>query len=142
MRAAYIWPMSMMISIPFTLPDVYQGLAEGHGRLSADEHGLILEYRIEDAVFGVVKSGVRVIRLGFDEIDDVEFVDRWYRRRLIIQLHSMRAIADFPASKSGRIILKIKNPSRQRTRELCSFVSLQISEERLRRLERDYLADS
>jgi hypothetical protein len=114
---------------------VYQGLAEGHGRLSADEHGLILEYRIEDAVFGVVKSGVRSIRFGFDEIDDVEFIDHWYRRRLIIQLHSMRALVDFPTSKSGRIILKIKNPSRQRTRELCSFVSLQISEERLRQLD-------
>lgn len=127
--------MQAIMSIPFTLPDVYQGLAEGHGRLSADEHGLVLEYRIEDALVGLVKSAVREIRIAYDDIDDIEFIDRWYRRRVVIQLHHMRAIADFPAAKSGRIILKIPRTARERARELFSFSSLRISEARLRQIE-------
>ena len=121
--------MRAIISIPFTLPDVYQGLAEGHGRLSADEQGLMLEYRIEDALVGVVKSAVREIRIAYDDID------RWYRRRVVIQLHHMRAVADFPAAKSGRIILKISRAARERARELFSYSSLRISEARLRQFE-------
>ncbi|MDX9757621.1 MAG: hypothetical protein RBU27_00525 [Bacteroidota bacterium] len=127
--------MRAIISIPFTLPDVYQGLAEGHGRLSADEQGLMLEYRIEDALVGVVKSAVREIRIAYDDIDDIAFIDRWYRRRVVIQLHHMRAIADFPAAKSGRIILKISRAARERARELFSYSSLRISEARLRQFE-------
>lgn len=62
--------MNMRISILFTLPEVYQGLAEGHGRASVDERGLHLEYRIEDAVFGMLKSRVHELHIPFKEIAD------------------------------------------------------------------------
>lgn len=126
--------MNMHLSIPFTLASVYQGLAEAHGRVHVDERGLRIEYRVEDAVFGFVKSRVRELDIPFDEIDDVEFSDKWYGRRLVLHLHSLQSVADFPGSKSGRIVLKIARAHRQRTREFYSFLSLQISEERLRRI--------
>jgi hypothetical protein len=126
--------MTTRISIPFTLASLYQGLAEAHGRAHVDEHGLNIEYRVEDAVFGIVKSRVRELHIPFEEIDDVEFRDRWWGRRLIFHLHSLHSAADFPGSKAGRIMLKIERVHRQRAREFLSFLSLQISEERLRRI--------
>ncbi len=126
--------MTRRISIPFTLASVYQGLAEAHGRVQVDEEGLHLEYRVEDAVFGIMKSRVRELEIPFDDIDDVEFRDKWYGRQLIFHLHSLRSVEDFPSSKSGRIVLKIARNHRERTREFYSFLSLQISEARLRRI--------
>ncbi|MFZ1731811.1 MAG: hypothetical protein WBQ23_16045 [Bacteroidota bacterium] len=126
--------MTTRISIPFKLASLYQGLAEAHGRAHVDEHGLRIEYRIEDAVFGFVKTRVRELHIPFEEIDDVEFRDHWWGRRLIFHLHSLHSVADFPDSKEGRIVLKIKRDLRQRAREFHSFLSLQVSEEKLRRL--------
>ncbi|MBE0645334.1 MAG: hypothetical protein IH600_14725 [Bacteroidetes bacterium] len=128
--------MATRISIPFTLPEVYQGLAAAHGRIYVDDSGLRLEYRVEDAVFGVIKSRVRDLRIPFEEIDDIQFLDRWYRRRFVVQLHSLKLLADFPNSKSGRIVLKIARAQRLRMREFCSHLTLLISEEQLRRLDR------
>lgn len=136
--------MTVRISIPFTLPEVYQGLAEGHGRASVDERGLHLEYRIEDAVFGVLKSRVHEMNIPFEDIDDILFSDYWYRRRIVVHLRSMRSLANLPTSKSGRIDLKIARASRGRAREFFSYLSLQMSEERIRQLDRsdELLADN
>ncbi len=128
--------MTTRISIPFTLASLYQGLAEAHGRAHVDENGFHIEYRVEDSVFGVLKSRVRELHIPFDEIDEVIFIDRWYRRRLVLHFHSMHSAADFPASKAGRLELKVARPHRQRAREFHSFLFLQISEERLRQLDR------
>ncbi len=128
--------MTTRISIPFTLASLYQGLAEAHGRAHVDEDGFRIEYRVEDSVFGVIKSRVRELRIPFDDIADIEFIDRWYRRRLVIHLHSLHSVADFPASRSGRIELKIARAHRRHVREFHSHLTLQISEARLRRIER------
>ncbi len=136
--------MNIRISIPFTLPEVYQGLAEGHGRASVDEQGLHLEYRIEDAVVGMLKSRVHELHIPFAEIDDILFSDHWYRRRIVVHLQSMHSLADLPTSKSGRIEMKIAREHRGRAREFFSYLSLQLSEERIRQLDRrdELMADS
>jgi hypothetical protein len=129
--------MVTRFSIPFNLPEVYHGLAEGHGRAHVDEHGLRLEYRVEDAVIGMLKSKVREMRIRFSDIDEVRLDVRWFRCRMILHLHSMLPVADFPVSKSGRIELRFAREHRDRAREFHSYLSLQISEQRLREIEND-----
>ena len=127
--------MAFRISIPFTLPEVFHGLAEGHGRAHLDERGLRLEYRVEDAVFGMLKSRVRDLRIRFSDIDDVRFEKRWFHCRLVLHLHSIHPVADFPGSKSGRIELRFAKEHRERAREFHSHLTLQISEQKLRELD-------
>lgn len=127
--------MATRISIPFTLPEVYHGLAEAHGRAHVDASGLHIEYRVEDAVFGVLKSRIREVDIPFGDIDDIRLIDGWFRCRIVVQLHSLHIIADFPASKSGRLEFKLAREHRERAREFYSHLSLCMSEERLRQLE-------
>jgi hypothetical protein len=127
--------MVTRISIPFTLPEVYHGLAEAHGRARVGDSGLHIEYRVEDAVFGVLKSSIRELDIPFEDIDDVRLIDGWFRCRIVVHLHSLHTIADFPGSQSGRLELKLSREHRERAREFYSHLSLCISEERLRRIE-------
>ena len=129
--------MVRRLSLPFKLQEMYHGLAEGHGRAHVDESGLHLEYRVEDAVIGMLKSKVRVMHIRFSEIDEARLDIRWFRCRLVLHLHSMLPVADFPVSKSGRIELRFAREHRDRAREFHSFLSLQLSEQRLREIEED-----
>ncbi len=124
-------------SIPFTLPEVYHGLAEGHGRLHVGEEGLRLEYRVKDAVFGVLKSAVREVFLPYDDIEDFEYREGWYRRRFFIHISSMQMAADFPGADEGHIVLRFRKVARERLRSVASQITLQLSEHRLRQIEND-----
>ncbi len=125
------------MSIPFTLPEVYHGLAEGHGRLHVGEEGLRLEYRVKDAVFGLLKSAVREVFLPYDDIEEFEYREGWFRRRFFIHVNTLQIAKDFPGADEGHIVLRFRKVSRDRLRTISSHITLQLSEHRLRRIEND-----
>ena len=124
-------------SLPFTLPEVYHGLAEGHGRLHVGEEGLRLEYRVKDAVLGLLKSRVREVFLSYGDIEEFEFRDGWLRRSFVIHVNTMQVASDFPGAEEGHIVLRFRKIDRDRLRGAASQISLRLSEYRLRRLDND-----
>lgn len=127
--------LNSRMSIPFKIPELYHGLAEGHGRLHVGEEGLRLEYRVKDAVFGVLKSRVKDVFIPYSEIEHVEFRERWFRRRFHIHTHSLQALADFPGADDGCIELNVRKVDRQRIREIHSHITLRMSEQKLREID-------
>ena len=125
------------MSIPFVLPEMYHGLAEGHGRLHVGEEGLRLEYRVKDAVFGLLKSSVREVFLPYDDIEEFEYREGWFRRRFFIHIRSMHTASDFPGAEEGRIVLRFRKLPKERLRSISSHISLHLSEHRLRQLDAD-----
>lgn len=123
------------MSIPFRLPDIYHGLAEGHGRLHVGEEGLRLEYRVKDAVFGVLKSRVKEVFIPYGDIEQLELRIGWFRRRIFIHTRSLQLIDDFPGADDGCIILNVRKSPKERAREINSHITLRMSEHKLREID-------
>ena len=129
------------MTIPFTLPEVYHGLAEGHGRLHVGEEGLRLEYRIKDAVFGLLKSRVKEVFIPWSEIWEFECKIGWVRRRFIIHSHSLDLVSDFPGAEDGRIELRFKKIPKERLQEIHSHIMLRRSEQQLSEIDASWPQD-
>ena len=124
------------VTLPFTIPGVFQGLASVAGLLHIGEGALRMEFRVTDAIFGLLRSRVRDIELELTDIESVSFRDGWFRKRIVIQTRRLGIISDLPGGEAGVIVLHVQRRHRERIRECVSRISLGISEARLRAIER------
>ena len=51
-----------MTSVPFTM-SVYGGMAECHGLLRPEGDSLVLEYQVQDNMFGVIRGRAKAVRI-------------------------------------------------------------------------------
>lgn len=112
------------ISVPFTIQNVFQGFAETEGILSADNAELKLEFQTSDNILGLLKSGVREVRLPLDKIEEITFRKRWFGCSLIIRVAEMRSASEIPNFKQGEILLSIAKKHSQAASDLVSSVQL------------------
>jgi hypothetical protein len=66
-----------------------------------------IEYRIEDAFTGAVRSGVETLALPPTELANVELKKGWIRAYLVLQTTSLKPVARMPGWKDGRIELPL-----------------------------------
>ena len=123
-------------SLPFTFPDVYEGLAEAEGLLVLGTDAIVLEYQIKDAFTGAFKSGVKQVALPIAQIDDVEYRTNFLRTDITIQVNSMELVQDVPNAKQGRVRLKIPRKLRREAAALAYEVSIRVSDRKIEKLER------
>jgi hypothetical protein len=114
----------MKRTVPFKIHNVFEGLAETEGILSADGTDLILEFRTSDALIGLLKSNVRQVVLPMAGIEEITFRNGWFRRRLVIRVAEMRVASDIPNFKQGEIKLPIAKRHSQAAAELVSSVQV------------------
>jgi hypothetical protein len=122
--------------IPFSFPDVYQGLATGSGLVTATTSGLTLEYQVKDGFFGVLKSGVQRVEIPLNELNSVDLKEGWFRNRLFIKVKSMTTLADVPGSETGQVELRVARRDALSARSLASLLMLRLSERKLAELDR------
>jgi hypothetical protein len=106
-----------MNSVPFTLSELYGGLAACEGLLR-DEGGYVaLEFQIKDAVAGVIKSGVREVRIPVKELVSVTLTKGWLGTswlgvKIVMQTARMESLKDVPGASQGRVELHIARKDR------------------------------
>jgi hypothetical protein len=122
--------------IPFSFPDVYQGLASGGGIATATTAGLTLEYQVKDGVFGVIKSGVHKVAIPISDLHSVRFKPGWFRNRLFIKVRTMATLADVPGSDRGQLELRVARADKRAAQSLVSVLMLTLSEKQIAELER------
>jgi hypothetical protein len=120
----------MMDAVPFSIESVY-GLARVSGLIRFQEDSLFLEFQSKDAVFGVVKSGLKEIRLPLADVPDVEFQRGWIESHLRLRVRRMALLSDLPGAEPGEAVLKVARRHRDAASELASRVLLRLSEMRL-----------
>lgn len=125
-----------MPSVPFTIDQVYQGLATLHGRARMTPAGLTLEFEVRDAFVGAVKSGVQQVDIGFDDLAGLDLQTGWVRTRLLIRTASMRAPAAVPGDHQRGILLSVRRADRAAAKSLVSALLLRQSERALEKLGR------
>jgi hypothetical protein len=116
--------MFMKTSVPFSIHNVFQGLAETEGILSVDGTDLKLEFRTTDAVLGLLKSGVQEVKLPIASVEEMTFRKGVFDCSLVIRVAEMRRAADVPNFKQGEILLSIAKKHSQAAAELVASVQL------------------
>ena len=114
----------MKTTVPFTIRNVFQGFAESEGILSVDGADLKLEFQTTDAVVGLLKSGVREVRLPLDDVQEVAFRKGWFGCSLVIRVSGMRGASEVPNFKQGEILLSIAKKHSQAAADLVSSIQI------------------
>ncbi len=112
-----------MITLPFKLPDMFGGFAEGKGLAKATAAELRLEIVVKDSLLNVLKSGVKEIHVPQPEIDIVRFKRGWFGGKVYIRLKSMKWLADLPGCDSNEVILHIARGDRDRAEQFAKMLS-------------------
>lgn len=121
-------------SLPFSIPNVYEGLANARGIARVASSELILEFEVKDGLLGMFKSGVREVRIPFDDLADLELRKGWFSTRVCIRTRSMGAASQIPGSEGGRTLLHVAREDRRIAEVLVSTLLLNLSERELARL--------
>jgi hypothetical protein len=128
--------------LPFTIEEVYQGLARVGGLLSLTPEGILLEFEIKDSILGgVFRSKPRSILLPFHEIISTEVKSSLFRTVFLISVERLALLADLPKSERGEARLSIRRSDREIARQVEARIRFLISEMRLDPEERSGLLD-
>ena len=110
-----------MISVPFTIPHLYGCLAECHGLLRGEGNHLVLEFQVQDNIFGWIRGSPKVVRLPLSELESVELRRGWFRdSNLVIAAKSLASVAALPGSRQGRIELRIAKKDKPAAEQFVS----------------------
>jgi hypothetical protein len=112
------------MSVPFTIESVFQGFAETQGILSVDGTDLKLEFQTSDNILGLLKSGVREVRLPLDKVEEIRFRKWLFSCSIIIRMAEMRVASEVPNFKQGEIRLSISRKHRQAAEDLVAAVQV------------------
>lgn len=121
-------------SLPFSIPNVYEGFATAHGIARMTSAGLTLEFEVKDGIVGMIKSGVREVQIPMDDLHLLELRKGWLRTRLFIRTRRMTAVDRVPGNRAGTIELRVAREDRPIAEALVSLVMLKLSERELEKL--------
>lgn len=125
-------------SLPFFIPNVYEGLATAHGMARVTRVGLALEFEVKDGFVGMIKSGLREVEIPLDDLHRLELRKGWFKTRLLIKTRRMGAVTQFPGKHTtGGIELGVARQDREIAEALVSMLMLHLSERELEKLGGD-----
>ena len=113
-------------SIPFKTES---GLSQIDGIGKFSPAGIVLEF--ESKLFGIIKAGVKEIRLPAADILDVKFRKGFFRygAKIEIRLKSFTKLSELP-NKDGKITLKLVRDDFERAREAVVRLQKDMTEQR------------
>ncbi len=137
MPAAQLQMECLMDTVPFQF-DAYGGFGTVQGLARLDEQGLELQFSTSDALFGVLKSGARSLRVPLDALLSVRYTAGWFWLMPVIELRvrDIRALKGLPESDQGRVSLGLKFRDRHDGRAFAADLDLMRSRRRILQLDR------
>ncbi len=109
------------VTLPFKIPHLIAGFAEGTGLAKASPAEVTLEFFVKDTVVSVFKSGIKEIRIPCEEIDVVRLKRGWFGDKVHIRVKSLKWLAELPGCENGEVTLHI---ARQDRDQAAAFVRL------------------
>lgn len=114
------------ISISFKIDGAQTGgfkTVDGMAKISPA--GIIIEF--EAKIFGIMKTGIKEVKIPLVEIEEVRVVKRFFRHTLEIWLNNFRTLSEIP-NRDGRIILQISKADRPRAEQAARVLDTARSE--------------
>ncbi|MCU0962176.1 MAG: serine/threonine protein kinase, partial [Pirellulaceae bacterium] len=97
------------LRVPFTIAEVYGGLARADGLLRFDGQTLTLEFQVKDDVVGYVASGVKTVAVPVSEIVAFDWTSGWFSGRTTLELRvdRLETLHHVPRNERGSVRLRI-----------------------------------
>ena len=99
-------------TVPFRVPDLYAGLANGSGIATATPLELTLQFVVEDSVFKVIKTKVKEIRIPRAEIQSIRHRRGFFRDKLIVRVKTLALLQELPGCDNCDITLRVARRDR------------------------------
>lgn len=115
------------ISLPFRIDGAHTGgfkTVEGMAKVSSA--GIVLEF--EAKIFGIMKTGIKEVRVPLSEIVDIKLQKRFFRMTLEIWLNNFKTLSEVP-NREGRIVIQIAKQDRDRAAEALKLVEKSAAEQ-------------
>lgn len=105
-----------MNTVPFTV-DLYAGFGQSNGLLRDEGDDLVLEFQNKDKIAGIIKSGVRQVRVPLNDLVSVTITKGWLGGRwmgvtIVLQAARMETLQDVPGMRQGRVELSVASKDR------------------------------
>ena len=126
-----------MHTVPFSISDAYEGLADVDGLARFDGQALTLEFQTKDAFFGMIKSDVQNVQISLTDLASVHFAKKMFGATLTLRVHSMALVEKIPGARRGEIKLRFARKHRDEAHTLVSQVQLRLSEHKLERMDEE-----
>jgi len=124
------------IALPFYKDDVYGGFAVQRGLIHVDSNFLTIEFETKDAVFNVVTSGLKIIKIPMEGIQSVNYKKGFFSSKISITTKSLKYLANIPGNESNSVTFKIKKKDRELAHQSVSHIQLKIAENMLKNIEK------
>lgn len=126
-----------MDTIPFHF-DSHGGFGEVKGLARLDEFGLELQFSTRDAVFGVIKSDMRSLRIPLDTLLSVRFSAGflWLMPSIELRVRDLTVLTGLPESEDGRVKLRVKFGERHDARTFVRDLEAMRTHFRIQMLDR------
>ena len=124
-----------MHTVPFSISDAYEGLAEVGGLARFEADVLTLEFQTQDAFFGLVKSGVQEVPITLPDLVSVHFSKNMFRATIHLRVRSMALFEKIPGANRGEVKLRFARKYRDEAHALASRLQLRLSERRLEQMD-------
>ncbi len=120
-----------MNGVPFRLRYLPGNLARVEGIAWLDCDAVVLEFRIADALFGILRSRSKEVRISLADVEAVELRKGWFVDKLCILTRRASVLDDLPWACGPEMKLKCRRRHRLAARALAATLRLQATEKRL-----------
>lgn len=119
--------------------DAYGGWGEVKGMAGFDERGLLLQFTTRDALFGVLKSDLREVRIPIEALRSVQYRAGflWLMPAIELRVRELSVLKDLPESEQGRLRLRVAFRDRHEAREFAQELDRWRSLRRIAELDRN-----
>jgi hypothetical protein len=124
-----------MESLPFSIADVYEGLAEVNGTARCEDDVLILEFQTQDSLVGLLTSKIKTLYLPLHTLAAIHFQRHLFTAVVTLRVHNMRLAQDLPGSSQGEVRLRVARKHRKVAHAFVTELELRRAEHQLRRLD-------
>lgn len=113
--------------------DSINGFSEVSGSISFDEENLKFEF--QNNFFGMVKGEVYDISIPFSQIEDIELVKKFFSRKIVISVNSLRNLDKLPLLEDYLIKISVKKKYIEKANEFVIKCNFNLGQFKLSKLE-------
>ena len=123
-----------MNSVPFRKRYLLGKLARVDGVARLEHDALVLEFSCVDALVGVLRSGLKEVRIGLADLESIDLRRGWFADKLRIVARRVSVLKGIPVATGPELNLKCRKRHRLAAQELTSAVRLRATELQLEAL--------
>ena len=125
------------IVVPIQQKEIYGGFAKLTGLARASENYFIVEYQVQDELFGWFDSNIIEISIPFHLIRNITVEENWFSNKLTIHFNKLPKLKKPLKVRGNTLSFNFKKSNLEDAKKLRSRLMISISEQKLEAMGQD-----